>query len=292
VTTTSVVVTYNSARWIGHCLDSLEPTPTVVVDNASRDKTIEAIGTGRASVRVLRKTENGGYAVAVNAGAALAPDDDIFIVNPDVTVPPGGIGALEAYLAEHPSVAIAVPRLVYSDGSPQESIRRFPNPLALLARRVPLVARSGPGRRALARYLYAGHDTSSPRPVEWALGAAMLVRRAAWSEVGGMNERFFLYGEDTDWCYRMWKARWEVHVVPEVVMQHDYRRESRRTFDLRAAATRHHWRSLVKLFALHPTLLIGRGPRPAAEAINRWATAREDSGSARSTTQPEPRIRP
>jgi hypothetical protein len=152
------------------------------------------------------------------------------------------------------------------DGSPQESVRRFPNPVALLARRVPLFGRTRLGRRALKHYLYAGQDATTAGPVDWALGAAMLVRRAAWREVGGMNEWFFLYGEDTDWCYRMWRAGWEVHLVPTVAMQHDYRRQSRNTFEFRDPATRYHWASIVKLFVLHPGLLFGRLPATARTA--------------------------
>ena len=95
----------------------------------------------------------------------------------------------------------------------------------------------------------------------------MLVRRAAIRDVGEMDERIFLYGEDLDWCYRMWQAGWEVHVEPDAVMEHEWERKSRRTLDLRSAATRHHWASILKLFAIHPTLLIGRGPRQAEKAI-------------------------
>ncbi len=97
----------------------------------------------------------------------------------------------------------------------------------------------------------------------------MLIRREAILEVGGMDERIFLYGEDLDWCYRMWQRGWEVHVVPEAVMEHVYERQSCRTLDLRSAATRHHWASVFKLFAIHLSLLIGRGPRQAREALAR-----------------------
>jgi GT2 family glycosyltransferase len=75
-----------------------------------------------------------------------------------------------------------------------------------------------------------------------------------------MDERLFLYGEDVDWCYRMWESGWEVHLVPAATMEHAYERSSRRTLDLRSPATRHHWASVAKLYALHPALLIGRGP--------------------------------
>jgi GT2 family glycosyltransferase len=136
----------------------------------------------------------------------------------------------------------------------------------MLARRSPL-GRTAVGRRILAAHFYLDDPPLSAGPVHNAIGAAMLVRRDAIREVGPMDERIFLYGEDLDWCYRMWQRGWEVHIVPEAVMEHVYERHSRRTLDLRSAAVRHHWASILKLFAIHPSLLIGRGPRRAREAI-------------------------
>jgi GT2 family glycosyltransferase len=121
-----------------------------------------------------------------------------------------------------------------------------------------------------------------PRPIGFAIGAAMLVRRAAIDQVGGMDGRMFLYGEDVDWCYRMWQRGWEVHVVPAAVMEHRYQRMSRRTLDLRSPAVRHHWTSLAKLYAIHPPLLFGRGPAHARRATDRYR--RERATSARTVT--------
>jgi GT2 family glycosyltransferase len=83
-----------------------------------------------------------------------------------------------------------------------------------------------------------------------------------------MDERIFLYGEDWDWCYRMWAGGWEVHIEPAAVVEHEYERQSRRTLDLRSPAVRHHWASALKLIAIHPGLLVGRMPKAAADAAN------------------------
>ena len=273
--TTIIIVTYNSAALIRGCLSSTSGFNTIVVDNASRDETTRIVRTAFPDVRLVARQTNGGFAVAVNEGLALVPRDDVLLINPDIVCRSGSIATLEDYLGAHPSIGIAVPHLLYPDGSTQESVRRFPDPLGLLARRMPLFARSRAGRAVLARFLLEGEGRSSPRPVDWAIGAAMLVRRAAIHDVGGMQEWMFLYGEDTDWCYRMWQKGWEVHLVPEAVMEHRYQRHSRSTLDFRSAATRHHWASLVKLFVLHPALLLGRGPRQARDAHRRWSrTAR------------------
>ena len=262
----AVVVTYNSARWIRGCLAALAGIPIVVVDNASCDETLPIVRAEFPAVQVVARAGNGGYAVAVNEGTRTVPEADVLLVNPDLMVRPGSVAALERYLAEHLRVGIVAPRLVYPDGSPQPSIRTYPSPLTMLARRS-VFSRTPPGRAILRRHLRLDDPPTVAGPVHWALGAAMLVRRQAIREVGGMDERLFLYGEDVDWCYRMWQAGWEVHVEPSAVMEHVYERQSRRTLDLRSPATRHHWASIFKLFALHPSLLLGRGPRRAQEAL-------------------------
>jgi GT2 family glycosyltransferase len=234
----------------------------VVVDNASSDGTVEAVRELFPNVRLVPRSSNGGYAVAVNQGARLVPTDDVLVLNPDVVVRPESATVLEEYLAANSRVGIVVPTLLNPDGSIQASVRTFPNPLTMLARRSPF-GRTGPGREILARHIGDQLDRTRSRPIDWALGAAMLVRRDVFDRVGGMDERLFLYGEDVDWCYRAWQGGWEVHLEPAAVMDHAYERSSRRTLDIRSAATRHHWASVAKLFALHPGLLIGRRPGSA-----------------------------
>jgi hypothetical protein len=257
--TTAVVVTYRSEDWIRRCLTALAGMPTIVVDNASPDDTSRIVASEFPSVRLVRRDRNQGFAVAVNEAITIEQADDLLLVNPDVVVDAGSVTRLQEYLDANPRVGIAAPRLRYPDGRTQESARTFPNPLALLARRSPF-GRTKKGRAVLERYILDDADLAWAGPIQWAIGAAMLVRRAAIRDVGGMAAWIFLYGEDLDWCIRMWKHGWEVHVVPDAVFEHDYTRLSRRSLDFRSAATRHHWASLVKLFARYPGLLVGRGP--------------------------------
>lgn len=87
--------------------------------------------------------------------------------------------------------------------------------------------------------------------------------------VGLMDRRFFLYGEDVDWCHRMWAAGWEVVYVPASVMEHHYQRSSRRTLDLQNPAVRHYWAGITRVFVFHPGLLLGRGPAQAPSSQRR-----------------------
>lgn len=262
--TTAVVVTYNSAAWIDRCLASLAGTSTIVVDNASADDTVTRVRQ-HAGIRLVVRTRNGGFAVGVNQAAAIVPDEDILLMNPDAVARPGSIARLEEYLAAHPKAGIVVPRLLSPDGSVQTNVRTFPTPLTMLARRT-LFGRTAIGRRIHDNHVLAHHLPDVAGPIQSATGAVMLVRREAMRRIGPMDERIFLYGEDWDWCYRMWAAGWEVHLEPAAVMDHEYLRQSRRTFDLRSPAVRHHWASALKLLVIHPGLLVGRMPAGARAA--------------------------
>ena len=260
---TAVGVTYDSAGDIGACLTALAGERVVVVDNASSDGTADLVARDHPGVTLVRSPRNVGFARAVNQGIELARrGDDLVLVNPDAVVAPDTLDRLAAALDARPEVGIAVPRLRHPDGRTQESVRSFKTVPALLARRTPL------GRTAWGRRQHAAHvgvaDATSPQPVDWAIGALLYVRRDALEQVGPLDERFFLYEEDLDWCARMWAAGWEVRYHPEIEAVHGYRRASHRTWDLRVPATRHHWRSILRLAAKHPGIvLLGRSPRRA-----------------------------
>jgi N-acetylglucosaminyl-diphospho-decaprenol L-rhamnosyltransferase len=267
--TTAVVVTYRSAPWIRSCLTALDGIPTVVIDNAGPDETAAIVAQEFPTSRLIVRSRNEGFAVAVNEALA-GIEDDVLVVNPDVTVNQASVARLQTYLDQHPNVGLVVPLLRYPDGRLQESVRTFPNPLALLARRSPF-GRTRLGHRILSHFLLDEAQLGEARPIEWAIGAAILVRRQAIREIGGMDERIFLYGEDLDWCIRMWEGGWQVHVEPAATFTHAFTRLSRRSLDLRSAPVRHHWASLVKLFTKYPGLLLGRGPRAARQAAVAWS---------------------
>ncbi|MBA2381792.1 MAG: glycosyltransferase family 2 protein [Chloroflexi bacterium] len=266
--TTAIVVTHNSSAWIRRCIAALDGIPVIVVDNASTDGTVSLAEDARPGVHLIRRKVNGGFAVAVNQALART-EGDVLLVNPDVIVDRDGVASLERYLAAYPHVGVVVPVLQYPDGRLQESIRTFPSPLTLLARRSPF-GRTALGRRLLHVHILQAADLTKSRPIEWAIGAVLMLRREAVSQVGGFDEGFFLYGEDVDLCHRLWSADWEVHVEPGAAFEHEYVRSSRRTLDVRSRTTRLHWASILRLFWRHPGLLVGRKPRRSTLAIERW----------------------
>src|SRR5213082_3391438 len=152
---------------------------------------------------------------------ALAPqvDELVLIANPDTVPEPGAVGILRDFMAEHPRAGAAGPKLLYSDGTWQASRRRFPTVGGTLVRRTPLRLLFPPLRWQRRHYLLDERPTE-PVPTDWMLGGFLLIRRAAFDEVGGFDEGFRMYGEEIDFCYRLARAGWERWYVPAAVVRH------------------------------------------------------------------------
>lgn len=223
-----VVVTYNSRDHILDCLRSLAgPGPgdgsgieVVVVDNDSGDGTADLVERETLGTRVVRTGANLGYAKAVNRGFAETTGRHVLVTNPDCVWREGAVDALVAWLDAHPSCGIAAPRIRNTDGSLEYSARAYPDHFAFLFNRYSLLSRLFPRNPWTRRYLLLDWDHASPRSVDWVSGAAMLVRREAVAKVGGMDEAFFMFNEDVDWCRRMNQAGFHVDYVPAAETVH------------------------------------------------------------------------
>jgi GT2 family glycosyltransferase len=226
-----IIVTHNSRSPVERCLASIEAHPPagafeiLVIDNASGDGTPDMIAERFASVGLVRNRDNIGYSRGVNQGIRASKGRHLLVLNPDIVVDEGSIDRLVAFLERTPDAGIAASKLVYPDGRLQFSCRRFYNFTVLLLRRT-FLGRLFPKAGPLREHLMMDYDHESARKVDWVIGACMLVRREAIERVGYMDERFFLYFEDLDWCYRMGKHGWSVYYVPESVMVHSYERSS------------------------------------------------------------------
>jgi hypothetical protein len=229
-----VIVHYETPDLLRACLRSLaDDAPpcasheVLVIDN-SRDATAAAaVCADFPAVRLLHPGRNTGFAGGVNHGLHASEGRYVLVLNPDVVAHPGAVDALVAFMDAHPDAGIAGARLLNTDGSLQYSCRRFYTLGAILLRRTPL-GRLFPRHRVAREHLYADWDHAAVRDVDWVIGASMMVRREAVDEVGPADERFFLYFEDVDWCYRMHQHGWRVAYVPSAVMTHHHRRESAR----------------------------------------------------------------
>jgi GT2 family glycosyltransferase/lipopolysaccharide/colanic/teichoic acid biosynthesis glycosyltransferase len=228
-----VIVHYRTPDLLRSCLESLrahlaaDTAEALIVDNASAELRPAGIEGEFPGVRLLPQERNLGYAKAVNLAMAAGIGDYFLVLNPDIVVRPGAIETLLDAADARPDAGIIAPRLLNPDGSLQYSCRRFYDFRTFLFRRTPL-GRLMPGADVLRRHLMLDYDHLTARAVDWVLGGAMLVRRAAVADVGGMDERFFLYFEDVDWCYRMHQRGWRVVYEPRAAMVHHHRRESAR----------------------------------------------------------------
>ena len=215
-----VVVSYNTKSLTVRCVESVcrvapPGTEICVVDNASTDGSVGALrefaGRASQSVRVIAADRNLGFGAANNLGVASTEGEFIALVNSDAFVRQDVLQGLRDYLRRNPKAAVVGPRLENADGSFQESRFAFPTPWRAWAENFGVVR--------LVRYLREEKPWREG-PVEWLSGACLMVRRAAWKNVGGFDESFFLYAEETDLQRRMASKGWEIHWNPRLVVTH------------------------------------------------------------------------
>jgi N-acetylglucosaminyl-diphospho-decaprenol L-rhamnosyltransferase len=208
----AVVVTYNAMPWIERSLESLSGVEAVVVDHGSTDGTLELVRARFPGVGLVQQ-ENRGLAAGWNTGMRHVGGRYVLFLNADAWVGAGAVDRLVAFADEHPRAAVVGPRLRNPDGSLQRSVRGFPT-LWRLATEYFFLRKLGPRTRALNAFYAAGFDHETVREAEFLMGACLLVRREAVDEVGPADEDFFLFSEETDWCYRFRRAGWSVLFYP------------------------------------------------------------------------------
>jgi len=207
-----VVVTYDALPWIERCLESVRGVPTVVVDNGSRDGTAAFVRERFRDVHVI-EAENRGLAAGWNLGIQAAESRYVLLLNADAWLVGDALERLVAFADERPQAAVIGPRLSNPDGTLQRSARGFPTPWRL-ATEYFFLRKLAPRSSALNAFYAGGFDHDEVREVEVVMGACMLVRREAIDEVGPADEDFFLFSEETDWCFRFRQAGWQVVFFP------------------------------------------------------------------------------
>jgi GT2 family glycosyltransferase len=248
-----LIVTYCSAADLPLCLGSVRRATHVasyeilVVDNASSDSTV-AIASADPGVRLIANRENVGFARANNQGFGEASGRHVLLLNPDAQVQEGAIDRLVAFLDAHPDVGIVGGRVNSPDGTLQRASRRsIPTPMVSLFRLAGL-SRIFPNHPAARAYNLEDADPSQTMDVGAVMGAFLLVRREAIEKTGGMDERYFLYGEDIDFCMAVRAAGWRVVYYPEAVVTHQKGASSRQS---RLKANREFHRSMVLFHDKH-----------------------------------------
>jgi GT2 family glycosyltransferase len=221
-----VIVNYKSTDYLVRCLRSIYadpagvPVQVYVQDNESLDDIGRALAEF-PGVALTRNRDNLGFGKAVNQALRVSRGEYVVLLNPDTVVRPGFFKTSLEFMNANPRVAVMGPRICEENGRLQNSARAFPTPLTALFGRSSLMSRWFPKNPVTTRNLLSlQSDGVSPMNVDWISGACMIVRRSAIEQAGMLDERFFMYWEDADWCRRMWLAGWEVVYFPRPCVIH------------------------------------------------------------------------
>jgi hypothetical protein len=240
-----IVLSYNTRDLTLQCLSALCPAvlnwgwQVIVVDNASTDGTAQTAAELSPEIEVIRNEKNLGYAAGNNLGLRQAEGQAIILLNSDVVATPEDLRTLVQFLHQNPEVGAVSAGLLTSEAHPQAfAFGNDPRPGYLIRRGI---------RHLLGRGPLHDWNVDQPLEVDWVSGACLCVRREVIEQIGLLDECFFLYFEDNDWCLRMRKAGWRVVYNPQVTVTHLGGASQRR----RAAANRHYQQSLVTFYAKH-----------------------------------------
>lgn len=221
-----IIVNFNSTDHLLRCLKSLYnslqnfPANIFVQDNASTDD-IDRVTSAFPQVILSKSKHNMGFSKAVNDALAKSSAPYVAILNPDTYVKDNFFESITSYMAEHFDIGIIGPKILGSNGDVQGSARSFPSPLTAFFGRTTILSKLFPKNRISSQnILTTKADGITPMEVDWVSGACMLVRRKAIETVGLLDEGFFMYWEDADWCRRMRNAGWKVVYFPKASIVH------------------------------------------------------------------------
>jgi GT2 family glycosyltransferase len=232
-----IIVNWNAREDLRCCLQSLLPEPSGqlryevwVVDNASVDGSPDMVVRSFPWAKLIRNTENAGFSKANNQVIDAAKSRYVFLLNSDAAIHAGAIETLTRYADSHPEAGIIGPKVLNPDGTLQLSCRRWPSLKAGFFRNT-LLGRLFPKNKYAREYLMADLDHSSVTPVDWVSGCAMFIRRELIDRIGALDERFYMYCEDVDICFRAWMNGSQVVYVPTAVVTHAIGRSSDKNAD-------------------------------------------------------------
>ena len=218
-----VIVSYNTSRLTTNCLHSLTEFPQpmshqiVIVDNGSSDDTVRVVRAQYPQVTIIELERNLGFAAATNRGIASTNSKFVLMLNSDTIVPSGSLATLIDVLANAPGVAVVGPRLIDATGRPELSFGNMLSPLNEFRQKLLGIALAM-GIEPINEWLR--YRTTTAHYPDWVSGACLLVKRSCGLEVGWLDERFFLYGEDVDFCASLRAGGYRILFSPETEVTH------------------------------------------------------------------------
>ncbi|GAB4566792.1 MAG: glycosyltransferase family 2 protein [Anaerolineae bacterium] len=228
-----LIVSWNVSALLRRCLTSIAEadgidavgrgqglqTEVIIIDNASSDDTLSSLPDAFPWARWIVNDENVGFTRANNQGLQIAQGRYILFLNPDTEIVGDALAQMAHFLEAHPGVGVVGPQLRYADGRVQSSRRRFPT-LATAFLESTLLHQWWPDNPVARRYHMADTPDDQIQEVDWVVGACMMARREVIEQIGGFDERFFMYSEELDWCRRAKDAGWRVVYLPTAQVIH------------------------------------------------------------------------
>ena len=217
----AIVVNHNAGASLLACVTSLVDggiESIVVVDNDSRDDSIASVQRVYPAVRVILTGVNAGYGSAVNIGRKEISEEYLFICNPDLVIDTVAPTLLGEYLDHHQDCGVVGPRIFETNGVVYPSARSFPSIRDAIGHA--LFSMFLPDNQFSRRYKFAAVNATHAVSVDWVSGASFLARAAAFDAVGGFDERYFMYVEDLDLCWRLRQVNWVCAYLPAASVTH------------------------------------------------------------------------
>ncbi len=218
------IVSYNSLSFLKECLDSILENPPekdyqiIVVDNASSDGTVGFIRRNYPGITLIANNKNIGFAAANNKAIKKSNSKYVLLINSDCIVYKNSLDGLINFMEENPEAGATGPKIVNSDGTIQLSCRRFPSMFNAAAHTI--LGDIFPRNPFSRKYKLADICRNKPLKVDWVSGSCMIIRKEALEDTGFLDERYFMYVEDLDICYRMRQKKWEVYYYPDAEVMH------------------------------------------------------------------------
>ena len=229
-----IIVNYNTAHLLTPCLLSIQKhiplseSEVCVVDNASADNSLEILRRDFPWVKTLSNPKNLGFGAGINRGVQNTSGRFILWLNPDTEILDSGITPVMRDMDLRPETGITGLQILNPDRSLQLSARSFPSYETALFSRYSLLTRLFPGNPWSTRYLKTDWDHESAREVDWVSGSVLLHKRKVWEDLGGLDERFFMYCEDVDFCLQAKARGWKVLYDPRSRVVHSIGGSSRK----------------------------------------------------------------
>ncbi|CAH0121702.1 N-acetylglucosaminyl-diphospho-decaprenol L-rhamnosyltransferase [Paenibacillus sp. CECT 9249] len=249
-----LIVSYNTCKLTLDCLQSVYASETqysyevIVIDNDSKDDSVRQIEQCYPQARLIRNEENTGFAKANNQGMEIAQGRYVLLLNSDTVIQPDTLEIMLSFMDSRPDVGASGCKVILPDGSLDKACKRgFPTPSASFYYAFGF-SKLFPNNPRFNQYQLGYLSPDEEYEIDCLVGAFMLVRKETIDEVGMLDETFFMYAEDTDWCYRIKQAGWKNYYYPRTTIMH-YKRASSRNEPLRITYEFH--RSMVIFYNKH-----------------------------------------